>query len=443
MKQVTNKVEQLQWLTNDKQSRFMRQSLLALETHQWLSHDEQSSRQLRALKDILRHCQAQVPYYRAMLCDVDIEQLSFDDFAKLPLLTKDDIRTHESDLVATMFRHPENAKLVRTFHTSGSTGTPLKVYRGQRHILFGQAIGLHYHLSHKRDLSLSNASVVTTDKSSLEPRNWANNLNTGPGYTLAIKQRSSEIFDQLMHIQPHYLQTHPSTLKRLIDISQQRGQSLHRLKEVRTFGELLEPNIVKSCREYWDVDIADNYSCEELATMAFSCPQNNHYHVVNDNVYMEIIDDDGKPCAPGEVGRIVVTQLKNLAMPLIRYELGDLGVWGDGCDCGRHLPVLKRIEGRRRNLVVMANGDSFHPVFDEKKILAIAAIKRYQLIQKDLTNIEIRLLAKPLEESQELALSQVFSETFKGAFTFHYIYQNEMAFSQRNKFEIFKSELSA
>jgi phenylacetate-CoA ligase len=64
-------------------------------------------------------------------------------------------------------------------------------------------------------------------------------------------------------------------------------------------------------------------------------------------IYAEILDDADRPCAPGEVGRVVVSTLHNYAMPLFRYDLGDLAEVGPPCECGRTLPVLNRIVGRQ------------------------------------------------------------------------------------------------
>jgi phenylacetate-coenzyme A ligase PaaK-like adenylate-forming protein len=61
---------------------------------------------------------------------------------------------------------------------------------------------------------------------------------------------------------------------------------------------------------------------------------------------VEVLDEEGRPCAPGETGRVVATSLNNFAMPLIRYETGDTAEVGAPCPCGRGLPVLTRIMGR-------------------------------------------------------------------------------------------------
>lgn len=437
-----SRLEQLQWLSDDSKNQYIKSAVYELEKNQWLSRDEQEHKQLQQLKLLVQHCFQQVPYYREILKDIDLANLTFETFSRIPVLGKDTIRAREDQLIASSFKSPENAQQMKAFHTSGSTGTPMRVFRGTRNILFTRAISLHYHLCHQRDFSLSNASIMTLPSSANNNiGNWASNIKTGPGYALDISQNTDVLWRRLIEIQPHYIQTHPSTLKRLLEISREKNQSLENLKEVRTFGEILEPAIRKLCGQLWQVPLADNYSCEEVATMAFTCKGKQHYHPVNDNLYLEIVDADGNRSAPGQVGRILVTQLKNMVMPLLRYELGDMGVWGTHCDCGRHLPVIERIEGRKRNLVILPDGNTFHPVFDEEKILQIAYIQRYQFIQTSLFDIEVNLLSPPLTQKQEQALSAVFDKTFKHSFNYHFIYQNELPFSKRNKFELFKCEV--
>ena len=437
------RLDQLQW-SSDSRNQFIKNALHELEKNQWHSRDEQQHRQLQQLQKIVTYCFEQVPYYGDVLNTIDYTKLSFENFSQIPILTKELIRANQEQLLALPFRQSENAHLIQVFHTSGSTGTPMKVFRGSKNILFTRAVSLHYHLSHHRDMNLTNANITTVKSPpGKNAGNWASGVKTGPGYSLDISENTNVLWDSLLEFQPDYLQTHPSTLKRLIEISREKNQQLGHLKEVRTFGELLEPSIRKLCAQHWQVTLADNYSCEEMATMAFTCKDKQHYHPVIDNVYLEIVDEDGKACAPGQIGRILVTQLKNLAMPLLRYELGDMGVWGTSCDCGRHLPVIARIEGRKRNLVVLPDGNTFHPVFDEEKILEVAAISRYQFIQKDLHLIEIYLLHKALTEAQENSLRFIFDKTFKNKFNYKFIYQDEIPFLQRNKFEIFKSEVSA
>jgi phenylacetate-CoA ligase len=102
--------------------------------------------------------------------------------------------------------------------------------------------------------------------------------------------------------------------------------------------------------------------------------------VQSERLLVEIVDDNGAPCPPGATGRVVITDLHNFATPLLRYEIGDLAEVAPPCPCGRGLPSLARVVGRRRNLLTLPDGRTIWPVF------AIAArgafaFRELQLVQ--------------------------------------------------------------
>lgn len=434
---------QIKWQhTDSAEVNFLRMCLAELSVSEWQSPDQHHNKLLNLLRRQLTYCKKTVSYYQTTLNAIDCNLIELDDFLQLPILKKPIIREQKNALVANDFKQSGGHQKMRLFQTSGSTGTPMQIYRCINSLFFVRALGLHYHLVHQRNFDFSNVNIVTAKNYNLTAKPWASNIQTGSGYIIPIAEKTHVIFEHLLKIQPNYIQTHPSTLQRLIDISLELGTTIDSLKEVRTFGELLESNIKKSCKTHWKVPLSDNYSSEETGIIGFSCPEFGGYHIMTNNVYVEVVDEQNKPCQLGEVGRILVSQLRNSAMPLLRYEIGDMGAWGERCACGRAYPVLKRLEGRRRNLVVLPSGDTFHPVFDEQKILAVANIKRYQIIQKDINTITVYLLSQALGPEQEQALAAVFRQSFKHDFCFQFIYQNEIAFSERNKFELFKSEVA-
>src|SRR3546814_11153852 len=96
------------------------------------------------------------------------------------------------------------------------------------------------------------------------------------------------------------------------------------------------------------------------------------YHAQSENVLLEVVDDDGRPCGPGETGRVLITSLHNFATPLIRYELGDYAEVGSPCACGRGLPVIKQVLGRKRNRLILSDGRSGFPYLgDHEEVRAI------------------------------------------------------------------------
>ncbi|MEE8213348.1 MAG: phenylacetate--CoA ligase family protein, partial [Alphaproteobacteria bacterium] len=165
-----------------------------------------------------------------------------------------------------------------------------------------------------------------------------------------------------------------------------------------------------------------------------------HYHVQSENVLVEILDKDGKPCPPGEVGRLVVTDFHNFATPLIRYEIGDYAEAGEPCSCGRGLPVLRRILGRVRNIATLPSGEKFWPRFYSDDLAGIAPVRQVQLVQRSVHDIDVRLVvARALTGDEEERLKSVILEYLGHPFTLRFTYVDEIPRSASGKYEDFLS----
>jgi phenylacetate-CoA ligase len=164
--------------------------------------------------------------------------------------------------------------------------------------------------------------------------------------------------------------------------------------------------------------IEDNYSSQEAGIVALQCPQGDLYHTMAESLLVEVLDANDRPCGDGEVGRVVVTDLHNFASPLVRYDIGDYAEVGPPCPCGRTLPTLRRVLGRKRNLLMKADGSRFLPRAGFESFAAIAPVQQYQVVQHARDDIEFRIVsAEPLTPAQEGALAAVLREAlgFPGA----------------------------
>lgn len=204
---------------------------------------------------------------------------------------------------------------------------------------------------------------------------------------------------------------------------------------------MLPAETVARCRRVWGVGVADIYSSEEIGVIAFQCEQ-GRYHVQAENLLLEILDEAGEPLAPGQIGRVVITPLHNLAMPLIRYELGDYATFGSTCVCGRGLPVLQQIVGRRRNMLRLPDGTEHWPSFPEDRWAGIAPIRQLQAVQTALETVVLRVVtSRSLTADEIVRLQQVFTDML--CFP-HQIVVNQVPEIPRqadSKFEDFVSEL--
>ena len=138
-----------------------------------------------------------------------------------------------------------------------------------------------------------------------------------------------------------------------------------------------------------------------------------------------------------------MTSLHNFAMPMLRYAVGDLAEVGEPCPCGRGLPVLKRILGRVRNMLVYPDGRRAWALMGDMYYSQIPAIRQFQIVQKTLDDIEIKMVAeRPLTGAEETQVRDWFHQRSGHGFTVAITYHDEIPRGPGGKFEDFRSEVA-
>ena len=423
-----------------------------LEQSQWWPAEVLQGRQFEQLESLLSFACASVPYYRDRFSAIGWkagDPLTPEVWAQLPLLRPADILNHAHDLRApSMPAHGETY----VKHTSGSSGRPIAVTGTEVTGLFWGALTLRDQLWHQRDLSAGIVSIRSGRKAKdplgvYDKPSWGYPMgtvyHTGPMtffYHRMPLLRQAEI---LCARNPRYLLAYPSNVIELADHFTAQGLSLPALSEVRTYGEPVNEDVRAACRDTWGVPVTDVYSCEEIGYFALQCPQHQHYHVQSEVVLVEILDEDDRPCVPGQVGRAVVTSLHNFAMPIIRYDIGDYAEVGARCDCGRGLPVIARALGRRRNLAVLPDGRCFLPEVRRASWKPIGGVERLQLVQTQVGHIEIRVArAAPLSDAERQTLAAAIGSDLGHLFEFSITELDEVPRHENGKFEPFVSEVA-
>ncbi len=423
-----------------------------LEESQWWPVETLLEFQLRQLEPLLAHAARTVPFYRARLrslAGLGRGGLTMDAFRRLPVLRLTDIQEAAAALVSR--RLPKDHGDTSEASTSGSTGRPVTVKGTVVTGMFFRALNLRYHLWHGRDFSAKTAAIHALKGASARAAEtgksvqWVPGYDSGPMVYFDASRPVGEQLDWLRRQNPEYLLTYPSNLRALLRHCEETGERPDRLREVATRGEVLDPGVRPACETVWGVPVADAYSAQEIGMIALQCPDRPHYHVQAECVLVEVLDDDGKPCAPGEVGRIVLTALHNFAMPLIRYEIGDFAEVGSPCPCGRGLPVITRIVGRVHNMFTLPSGEQFWPVpFTSPELLAVAPVRQFQLVQRSVEEIEVKLAtARELREDEEAGLRELIGTRLGHGFALRFVYVDEIPRSPSGKFEDFRSDVTA
>jgi phenylacetate-CoA ligase len=419
--------------------------LQQLEQTQWLAPEALQALQLGQLGALLGHAWKTVPWYRERWQDRfdPAAPVTRESLARLPLLTRADLRDQFAALASSAC--PPAHGEVKTQRTSGSTGAPVAFLTTAYTTLWWKVFTLRDHLWHRRDLA-QKLAVVRHGSTPGKAPNWgaatAGIIATGPAVGHSLRADLDELLDWLAAERPAYFSSHPSLLASLARRAIERNVMLPELREVRTLAEALGPEVRELCRRAWDVPLTDVYSSTDAGYIALQCPLHPHYHVQSEGALVEVLDEQGAPCAPGAIGRVVVTTLQNFAMPLIRYDIGDYAEVGPPCPCGRGLPVLTRILGRVRNLLTTADGRSYWPEFGMIGISDVLPIRQFQFVQRAPGVVEGRIVAAPaLDAAQEQQLRERVLSRLPPGVELSITCVDRIERSASGKFEDFVSEL--
>jgi phenylacetate-CoA ligase len=418
-----------------------------LERSQWWPAEDLREQQFRQLRALAAHAVQNVPFYRDHLRRSGLgsaSDITPGSYVRWPVVQKRDIQERPQDLQAAHYPNAHGA--VSEMFTSGSTGMPMRVAYSNTAQFFAVAMALRDHLWHGRQLSEKLGAIRWfTPRASQAGWGTATNATfaTGPSAAIDVSTDVDSQLEWLIGERPAYLVTTPSNLKALLERSIERKRRPSGLKGVMTYSEALPEGLRETLQHAWQVSLADTYSCTEFGALALQCPVSPHYHIQSENVFVEILRPDGTPCGPGEMGRVVVTGLHNFAMPLLRYELGDVAQAGAPCSCGRGLPVLTRIAGRVRNMARDAHGRLFQPAFDPAIEQSGVPVRQYQFVQVAPAALEMAyVMDRAMSESERARLNDAVSTQMGYAVTLAVRRVEAVPRSRGGKFEGFVSLLA-
>lgn len=390
---------------------------------------------------LIRH-HAALPSFSARLAAAGLtaeDVATAEGLRALPLLSRRALQD-EYDAQPPSALPAEHAPAILS-QTSGSTGEPVRVHRTAVNQLLWLALTLRYHLWHEPDFAGRLCAIRALAGPAREGRSWGAPFDqlfaTGPSLLLDNNLDVEAQVEQLRRFRPDSLILYPTNLQALLD----REVELPGLRRVRTIGEMLPPETRTQAEAGWGVPVRDCYSSKEFGYLAIECPAGGLYHLMAESLLVELLDEHDRPCASGQIGRLVVTDLHNFATPMIRYEIGDHAEAGPACPCGRGLPTLRRILGRTRNMVRRPDGTTSWPITGFKRFRDIAPIRQYQIVQQSLEAVELRLVAdRPLEGGEEAALAERLRDYLGWPFDIRLRYfEGRLPNGPNGKFEEFKS----
>lgn len=344
--------------------------------------------QAQKLAHLVEHCERFSPDFRARLAQCPP--------GELPLLTRRILQT-APDIHCQQV--PADHGAISQQRTSGSTGEPVMVCKTAHVGQIWTAMSMRFHEWHQTDFTLTLMAVKVLFQGVQHAPNWgppaSQYVQTGPAIGMAAASDASEVYQAARENRVGDLLIFPTNLAALLRHIRKTGEGLPDLKRLRTVSETLSDELRAEAREVLGLDPIDLYSSNELGNIAIQCPTSGLYHTMDDVLKVEVLRDDGTPCQPGEIGRVVVTELHNYATPLIRYVCGDYAEVGEPCPCPLPFGTLRRIKGRERNLALRPDGRRVWPNIGLYALSRdLAPVVQYQAVQHSLDDLEIKLVVE-------------------------------------------------
>lgn len=356
-----------------------------------------------ACVQLLRHASKNVPYYTRILSESGVvhkEIVNLKYFTEIPILTKDILKKQLCDLTSSDIAQ----RTWRYNFSGGSTGVPTKyihdsIYEGYKERVFHQfyqrILGINYMKARKLILWGSQRDILQK-KETLRNRfvTWMENKIVLNCFKITVKDLE-EYVRVNNSFRPDIVQAYATAIYELAKFIINRGIKVHSPRVIISQAENLTSEMREVITKAFMCPVRNFYGSREVSAIAGE-GEDNLMHVFSFWNHIEILDENNRPAREGEEGNVVVTNLYNYAMPIIRYAIGDYAITGPMSDrYGYHHPTLLKIQGRSTEKFVKRDGTIVPPEFFIHFIGVVfnaGNIKKYQVVQEDFERIRIRLV---------------------------------------------------
>ncbi len=419
---------------------FKRTHAFLQRSRSW-SRDQLEHYKLTKLKALIDHAQRNVPYYRELFGSLgldsrDIKSLS--DFAQLPILSKETLRSELEQLKADRFH---TYKPFRT-QTSGTTARMTTLFRSSYHESFRKAVVWRFYNEYGHQLRDRWVNVVCRN---FDPQSPVCDYNRLENCLLVntyhiIRGQCEEIINAIREFRPNLIWTHPSPLGILADFALTKGMEPIEIPVVATYAEKMYPHIRRTLEQMFPARYVEYFANRENSFAAWG-ESNDRFWEVSEYCHMEV---DNR-WADGISGDLITTSLHNYAVPLIRYDPGDI-VRSLGYESTNPAyPEFELIGGRGKDVLVTRDGLTvpyFLAYIDAKNF---NKIHKYQLEQLSLDELILRVVPNESyhREQDEPLLLEYAVESLANKFRVRLEYVDDIPLTEGGKYRSVISKLVA
>jgi phenylacetate-CoA ligase len=367
------------------------------ERSQYYSAERLAKLQLERLRELLTYAKRECSFYRERMESANLDPATMTSIAELsalPLLTKRDIQTHREQMMAAGFQEKDRVRN----QTGGSTGSPLQFYVDKERFDSRKASTERHNLWTGMRPGDWCAHLWGARLDQIADGGWWSKTRNALIYRLIelntsmIKEEDwARFVENVRAKRPRFLLAYANSAVLFAEYVRDHKIEDIKFEAIITTAEVLLPEQRVFLEKTFHGKVFDRYGCREVSIIASECEEHSGLHVNAEAILVELIPD---PSVPEGAGKIVVTDLLNRSMPLIRYEIGDVGRWSDKgpCKCGRGLPLLAEVQGRTTDFLTLKDGRKISGPSLTLVVADMPDVQQVQFVQKDVDAIVLRVV---------------------------------------------------
>ncbi len=398
-----------------------------LERSQWLQPEQLATQQFATLQQLLQHAAQHCPYYRQRWQEAGLRVSDLQcptDFCRWPVLDKTQVREHR---LAMRSERPVGPLIAKA--TGGSTGVPVHFdldlrSHERRNAAMLRGYGWAGGTPGTKQFYLWGGPVEQQSRR----KAWKDRLynvihrrHLVNSFTLN-EDSVPRIVREFNRYRPDVVVAYTGPLYQFARSLAERNLRPYPPRALIVGAEQLHGFQRQLIEEVFLAPVFETYGSREFMLIGAECSEHRGLHLTAEQLLVEILDDDGQPMVPGQIGNVVVTDLYNYGMPFVRYATGDQAVAGfETCRCGRGLPLMRQVTGRRLDTLRTPDGRRVPGEFFPHLMKDFASVRQFQVVQPALDRLELRVvLAAGWTEAEQQKLLELVARTVGPCVTVHW-----------------------
>ncbi len=405
--------------------------------------------QNKKLKSILIHAYKNTPYYKRVFDEAKFSPYKIEsrfEIQKIPFLTKAIVKNYYNDLIAQNI----SSKLLMKASTGGSTGVPMYFLRDKESLYLRRGQELYfdrwmgYKIGEKISYFVAGSHFdgkIDRIKGKVRNATCERIVNFDPHN---INDEYMQAFaTEYQRYKPKMIKCFPNALTPFAHFVKRNKLPIPKVRSISCTGENLYIQQRKLFEETFGGEVFEKVGTRESGVIACECKKHKGLHVFTEGVFLEILKDDGLPAKPGDMGRLIITDLFNKGMPLIRYEIGDMAIASDNqiCECGSELPLIEKYLGRDRDIIFDSYGNPKPGYLFVEVIKHLNLDVQLQVIQPDKHSLLVKVVKNSTEEIDLKELLLEYQKIVGPGIKISFEYTNEIKREPSGKFSYVKTEI--